>query len=164
MVRRKTVPPRKKSGSGNAASTSGVGVSTPGSAGERGERRGSARLASTPGSDASPSAPSGRKPHRFRPGTVALREIKRYQKSFELLIPSLPFARIVRELTMYYSQVVSRWAAEALVALQEAAEDYIVHLFEDTNLCAIHAKRVTIMPRDLRLARRLRGGGLDRPW
>lgn len=164
MARSKTVPARKKSGSGNAASTSGVGVSTPGSAGGRGERRGSGRLTPTAASAGSPSAPPGRKPHRFRPGTVALREIKRYQKSFELLIPSLPFARIVRELTMYYSQVVSRWTAEALVALQEAAEDYTVHLFEDTNLCAIHAKRVTIMPRDLRLARRLRGGGLDRPW
>lgn len=179
MVKRKAVPPRKKSGSGNAASTPGVGVSTPGSArgGQRGgegsgarTRTGSARRTSTPEAASNPPAetpapaPSGRKPHRFRPGTVALREIKRYQKSFELLIPSLPFARIVRELTMYHSQLVSRWTAEALVAIQEAAEDYVVHLFEDTNLCAIHAKRVTIMPRDLQLARRLRGGALDRPW
>lgn len=182
MVKKKTVPPRKKSGSGNAASTSGVGVSTPsGSAGggQRGgertasqRRTGSTRRTSIPEAASNPPAdapapapaPSARKPHRFRPGTVALREIKRYQKSFELLIPSLPFARNVRELTMYYSQVVNRWTAEALVAIQEAAEDYIVHLFEDTNLCAIHAKRVTIMPRDLQLARRLRGGGLDRPW
>ncbi|GLJ29378.1 hypothetical protein SUGI_0579280 [Cryptomeria japonica] len=107
---------------------------------------------------------SARKPHRFRPGTVVLREIRRYQKSFELLIPALPFARLVREVTAHYTLEVNRWTAEALVALQEAAEDYIVHLFEDTNLCAIHAKRVTIMPKDLHLARRLRGVHRDRPW
>jgi histone H3 len=63
----------------------------------------------------------------------------------------------VKEITAQYSDVVTRWTAEALTALQEATEDYMVHLFEDTNLCAIHAKRVTIMPKDLQLARRLRG-------
>lgn len=164
MVKRKTTPARKRSGSGNAASASGAGVPTPGSEGGGGEHRGSARRTTAPEGADNPRTPSTRKPFRYRPGTVALREIKRYQKSFELLIPSLPFARNVREVTAYYSVVVNRWTAEALVALQEAAEDYIVHLFEDTNLCAIHAKRVTIMVRDLQLARRLRGGGLDRPW
>eukprot|EP00249_Psilotum_nudum_P008029 c20996_g1_i1 orf=300-758(-) len=112
----------------------------------------------------STSTPASRKRHRFRPGTVALREIRFYQKCFSLLIPALPFARLVKEMTLYFSRDVSRWTAEALVALQEAAEDFIVHLFEDTNLCAIHAKRVTIMTKDMQLARRLRGAIADRPW
>ncbi|BBN06544.1 protein MpcenH3 [Marchantia polymorpha subsp. ruderalis] len=100
-------------------------------------------------------APPGRR--RARQGTVALREIRHYQKTFELLLRALPFARLVREIGQSVSNRVTRWTAEALVALQEAVEDYIVHLFEDTNLCAIHAKRVTIMPKDLHLARRIRG-------
>ncbi|CAK9212952.1 unnamed protein product, partial [Sphagnum troendelagicum] len=98
-----------------------------------------------------------RKPHRWKPGTKALMEIRHYQKTCDLLIQRLPFARLVKEITAQYSDVVTRWTAEALTALQEATEDYMVHLFEDTNLCAIHAKRVTIMPKDLQLARRLRG-------
>ncbi|CAM6040398.1 unnamed protein product [Sphagnum compactum] len=98
-----------------------------------------------------------RKPHRWKPGTKALKEIRHYQKTCDLLIRRLPFARLVKEITAQYSDVVTRWTAEALTALQEATEDYMVHLFEDTNLCAIHAKRVTIMPKDLQLARRLRG-------
>lgn len=98
-----------------------------------------------------------RKAHRWRPGTKALQEIRHYQKTCDLLIPRLPFARYVKEITSMYASDVSRWTAEALTALQEATEDYMVHLFEDTNLCAIHAKRVTIMPKDLQLARRLRG-------
>ncbi|WCJ22390.1 Histone H3 [Euphorbia peplus] len=85
-----------------------------------------------------------KKKHRYRPGTVALREIRRYQKSVELLIPAAPFIRLVRELTGQYSTSVNRWQAEALVALQEAAEDFMVHLFEDSMLCAFHAKRVTL--------------------
>mmetsp|Transcript_9282 Transcript_9282/g.32769 ORF Transcript_9282/g.32769 Transcript_9282/m.32769 type:complete len:121 (-) Transcript_9282:853-1215(-) len=100
---------------------------------------------------------SGRKKHRFRPGTVALREIRKYQKSTELLIRKMPFARLVREIANNISPEPLRWTAEALLALQEAAEDVLVHLFEDCNLCAIHAKRVTIMPKDLQLARRIRG-------
>ncbi|KAH7307196.1 hypothetical protein KP509_22G049100 [Ceratopteris richardii] len=105
-----------------------------------------------------------RKPHRFRPGTVALREIRHYQRTVNFLIHPLPFARLVREIGVQFSDTVSRWTAESLLALQEAAEDHIVHLFEDTNLCAIHAKRVTIMPKDMQLARRLRASTLDRPW
>ncbi|KAI5063413.1 hypothetical protein GOP47_0022301 [Adiantum capillus-veneris] len=116
---------------------------------------------STP-ANATPNRP--RKPHRFRPGTVALREIRHYQKTVHFLIHPLPFARLVREIAAQFSDSVTRWTAEALVALQEAAEDHIVHLLEDTNLCAIHAKRVTIMPKDMQLARRLRGSTLDRPW
>ncbi|KAH9451272.1 hypothetical protein MJO28_009205 [Puccinia striiformis f. sp. tritici] len=106
-----------------------------------------------------------KKPHRYRPGTVALREIRHFQKSTDLLMRKLPFARLVREIAMDFALATEdgaalRWQSSALLALQEAAEAYLVHIFEDTNLCAIHAKRVTIMKRDMQLARRLRGG----PW
>ncbi|OMJ80378.1 hypothetical protein SteCoe_19371 [Stentor coeruleus] len=97
-----------------------------------------------------------KKPHRFRPGTVALREIRKFQKSTELLIRKLPFQRLVREIAQEYKTDL-RFQSSAVLALQEAAEAYLVGLFEDTNLCAIHAKRVTIMPRDMQLARRIRG-------
>ena len=96
------------------------------------------------------------KPHRYRPGTVALREIRKYQKSTELLMRKLPFQRLVREIAQDF-QVDLRWQGSAILALQEAAEAYLVGLFEDSNLCAIHAKRVTIMPKDVQLARRIRG-------
>jgi len=101
-----------------------------------------------------------KKPHRFRPGTVALREIRRYQGSSELLIRKLPFQRLVREIAQEFSFKNGkdiRFQSTALCCLQEAAEAYLVHLFEDTNLCAIHAKRMTIMPKDIHLARRIRG-------
>merc|ERR1719399_1869642 len=97
-----------------------------------------------------------KKPHRFRPGTVALREIRRFQKSTELLIRKLPFQRLVREIAGEFKNDL-RFQSSAVLALQEAAEAYMVGLFEDTNLCAIHAKRVTIMPKDMQLARRIRG-------
>ncbi len=98
-----------------------------------------------------------KKPHRFRPGTVAIREIKRYQKSTELLIKRLPFQRLVKEIAQNFKSDL-RFQASAVVALQEATESYMVSLFQDTNLCAIHAKRVTIMPKDMQLAKRIRGG------
>jgi len=97
-----------------------------------------------------------KKPHRYRPGTVALREIRKYQKSTELLLRKLPFQRLVREIALEYKTDL-RFQASAVLALQEATEAYLVGLFEDTNLCAIHAKRVTIMPKDMQLARRIRG-------
>ena len=97
-----------------------------------------------------------KKLHRFRPGTVALREIRKFQKSTELLVRKLPFQRLVREIAQEYKTDL-RFQSSAVMALQEAAEAYLVSLFEDTNLCAIHAKRVTIMPRDMQLARRIRG-------
>ncbi|KAK0039129.1 histone H3 [Biomphalaria pfeifferi] len=97
-----------------------------------------------------------RSPHRYRPGTVALREIRRYQKSTELLIRKLPFQRLVREIAQDFKTDL-RFQSSAVMALQEASEAYLVGLFEDTNLCAIHAKRVTIMPKDIQLARRIRG-------
>jgi histone H3 len=97
-----------------------------------------------------------KKPRRFRPGTVALREIRRYQRGTELLLRKLPFQRLVREISQEFKSDI-RWQSKATEALQEAAEAYMVGLFEDTNLCAIHAKRVTIMPKDMNLARRIRG-------
>ncbi|ORY24026.1 histone-fold-containing protein [Naematelia encephala] len=97
-----------------------------------------------------------KKPHRYRPGTVALREIRRYQKSTELLIRKLPFQRLVREIAQDFKTDL-RFQSSAIGALQEASEAYLVSLFEDTNLAAIHAKRVTIQPKDMALARRLRG-------
>ena len=101
-----------------------------------------------------------KKPRRYRPGTVALREIRRYQKSTDLLIRKLPFKRLVREIIG--KQPSSFWEEyriqeSALLALREASEAYLIGLFEDTNLCAIHAKRVTITPKDIQLARRMRG-------
>ena len=96
-----------------------------------------------------------RKPHRFRPGTVALREIRKYQKSSELLIRRTPFIRLVREITQEFKMDL-RFQSSAFDALQEATEAYLVSLFEDSNLCAIHGKRVTLYPKDLQLARRIR--------
>jgi len=103
-----------------------------------------------------PSSGGVKKPHRFKPGTVALREIRKYQKSTELLIRKLPFQRLVREISHEFKTDL-RFQSSAILALQEASESYLVGLFEDTNLCAIHAKRVTIMPKDIQLARRIRG-------
>jgi histone H3 len=108
------------------------------------------------GRKSTPPAAGVKKPHRYRPGTVALREIRRYQKSTELLIRKLPFQRLVREISQDFKSDL-RFQSSAVVALQEASEAYLQGLFEDTNLCAIHAKRVTIMPKDMQLARRIRG-------
>lgn len=94
--------------------------------------------------------------YRHRPGTMALLEIRKYQKSNELLMKKLPFQRLVREIACDFKADL-RFQSAAILALQEAAEAYLVGLFEDTNLCAIHAKRVTIMAKDIQLARRIRG-------
>ena len=94
--------------------------------------------------------------HRYRPGTLTLREIRHYQKKTNFLIKRAPFARLVREIAQGFRQDL-RFQNSAIGALQEAAEAYIVGLFEDTNLCAIHAKRITIMSKDVQLARRIRG-------
>ncbi|XP_059498242.1 uncharacterized protein LOC132207092 [Stegostoma tigrinum] len=122
-------------------------------------KKAAAKKAATPKKAAKKSAPATggvKKPHRYRPGTVALREIRRYQKSTELLIRKLPFQRLVREIAQDFKTDL-RFQSSAVMALQEASEAYLVGLFEDTNLCAIHAKRVTIMPKDIQLARRIRG-------
>ena len=114
------------------------------------------QLATKAARKSAPSTGGVKKPHRYRPGTVALREIRRYQKSTELLIRKLPFQRLVREIAQDFKTDL-RFQSTAIMALQEASESYLVSLFEDTNLCAIHAKRVTIMPKDIQLARRIRG-------
>ena len=97
-----------------------------------------------------------KKPHWYRPGTVALCEICRFQKSTELLIRRLPFQRLVREIAQDMNGRLN-FASGAILALQEAAEAHLVGLFEDTNLCTIHAKCITIMPKDIQLARCIQG-------
>ena len=128
---------------------------------EEEHKKAAARLAKKGGQK----APKGgvKKRYRYRPGTVALKQIRQYQKSTELLIRKLPFQRLVREIANDIDVCPAhlrgkiRFQSAAIMALQEAAEAYLVGLFEDSNLCAIHAKRVTIMPKDIQLARRIRG-------
>jgi histone H3/H4 len=98
-----------------------------------------------------------RRKRRARPGERALKEIRAYQKSTDLLIRRLPFARLVREIQQGLTRQSYRWQGSAILALQEATEAHLVGLFEDCNLCAVHGKRVTIMPKDMQLARRIRG-------
>ena len=152
----------------NITNTSFSGKSTGGKAPRK-------QLASKAARKAPPSTGGVKKPHRYKPGkslsspllstttkltrlqgTVALREIRRYQKSTELLIRKLPFQRLVREIAQDFKSDL-RFQSSAIGALQESVEAYLVSLFEDTNLCAIHAKRVTIQSKDIQLARRLRG-------
>lgn len=99
-------------------------------------------------------APKTRKPYRLKQNTRALREIRKYQKSTDLLIRKRCFQRVVREIAQNCKHDL-RFQSEALGALQEASESFLVALFEDIQQCAIHAKRVTIQPPDVRLARRL---------
>jgi histone H3 len=106
-----------------------------------------------------------KKPHRYRPGTVALREIRKYQKRTDLLLRKGPFGRLARELadkilrekggTLKAGEV--RFTQQALLAIQEATEAYLIGVMEDANLAAIHARRQTIMPKDIQLARKIRG-------
>ena len=136
----------------SGADAPGMGPSGPAGSGRAGPR-----TKNTPRrSNAPPQTGGVKKPHRFRPCTVALREIRRYQKSTELLVRKLPFQRLVREIAQDIKADL-RFASNSILALQEASEAYLVGIFEDTNLCCIHAKRVTIMPRDIQLARRIRG-------
>merc|ERR1712228_845924 len=102
-------------------------------------------------------------PHRYRPGTVALYEIRKYQKSTELLLRKAPFARLVREIAQEYKNDL-RFQSSAILALQEAAEAYIVKLFDDTQLCTIHGNHVTIQPKDMGLAKKLRVSGALPPY
>ena len=107
-----------------------------------------------------------KKPHRYHPGLLALCEIHRYQQSMESLIRKTPFNKLIKEISQEYRicpegpgtpSVQVRFKSTALAALQEAAENFLVGLFEDVNLLAVHAKRVTVMPHDIRLALRIRG-------
>ncbi|KAL4926472.1 histone H3 family protein [Aspergillus undulatus] len=149
------------SGPSKSPKSAGVQKTKPAKGGKRPPRTSDAHSDVQPGDP----TPTGR-PRRYKSGTVALKEIRRYQKSYDLLLRKLPFARLVREvaLDLLPAEVGAelRWQSHAILALQEAAEAFLVHLFEDTNLCAIHAKRVTIMQKDIQLARRIRGawGGL----
>ena len=113
-------------------------------------------LATKAARKSAPATGGVKKPHRYRPGTVALREIRRYQKSTDLLIRRLPFQRLIREITQGFKEEL-RFKSSAILATQEALEAYLVGLMEDTNLCAIHAKRVTLMVKDIKLSRRIRG-------
>ena len=121
------------------------------------------QLATKSARKSTPNVGGVKKPHRYRPGTVALREVRRYQKSTDLLIRKAPFQRLVREIMEKLNAESGvegkpmRVQSTAILALQEAAEAYLIGLFEDTNLCAIHAKRVTIMPKDIQLSRAIRG-------
>ena len=114
------------------------------------------QLATKAARKSAPATGRVKKPHRYRQGTFALREIRRYQKLTELLIRKLQFQRLVREIAKDLKNNI-RFQSSAVAAFQEASEAYLVGLFEDTNLCAIHAKRVTIMPKGIQLARRIRG-------
>ena len=108
--------------------------------------------------------PAGQKPpavgdvkkkRRYRPGTVALREIRKYQKSTDLLVPKLPFQRFVREIAQTFKSDV-RFQSSALLGLHEAAESHLVRVNEDANLCAIHGRRVTMMPKDIQLVKAIK--------
>ena len=128
---------------------------------EEERKKAAARMAKKDGQK----APKGgvKKRYRYRPGTVALKQIRQYIKSTELLIRKLPFQRLVQEIAGDSEIITSplcgkvRFQSAAIMALQEAAEAYLMGLFEDTNLCTIHAKQVTIMPKDIQLARRIHG-------
>ena len=107
-----------------------------------------------------------KKPHRYHLGLLALREICRYQQSTNCLIKRTPFNKLIKEISQEYRvcpdgpgtpSVQVRFQSTALAALQEATENFLVGLFEDVNLSAVHAKRVTVMPHDIRLALRIRG-------
>ncbi|KAG0692075.1 histone-fold-containing protein [Suillus ampliporus] len=155
--------PSKRPRQPTARKSTGREKPTPASV--RGGKGGKGRPAQ-PDADTEEQEPT-RKKRRYRPGTLALREIRKYQRSTDLLLRRLPFSRLVREVAMDMTtdtnyeggEVGLRWQSSAIMALQEATEAFLVHLFEDANLCAIHAKRVTIMQRDIQLARRIRG-----PW
>ena len=121
------------------------------------------QLAKKAARKSAPAVGGVKKAHRYRPGTVALRDIRRYQKSTELLIRKLPFQRLVREIAQDFKNDL-RFQTTAILALQEASEAYLVSLFEDTNLCAIHAKRVTIMPKDIQLVRIHSHKSIKRTW
>lgn len=102
-----------------------------------------------------PEAGGVKKVHRFRAGTVALREVKKYQKSTDLFLRRLPFSRLVRELSQDYKTGL-RFQASAIDALLEASEYHLLSLLADAHLCTQFAKRKTVMPKDLKLAAQIR--------
>ena len=121
-------------------------------------------LASKAARRSAPASGVVKKPHHYCPGTVAIRKIRRYQKSTDLLIRKVPFQRLAREVLQdlnkpgsYPCFTAERFQVTSLLAIQESVEAFIVGLFEDVNLCAIHERRVTIMPKDMQLALRIKG-------
>nr|ALK04337.1 centromeric histone H3 protein [Diplotaxis erucoides]ALK04340.1 centromeric histone H3 protein [Diplotaxis erucoides]AOH73621.1 centromere-specific histone H3-2 [Diplotaxis erucoides] len=147
--------PTRGQGGGEAQQTTPTTTTTASPATATGRKKGGTK-------QAMPKSSNKKKSFRYKPGTVALREIRHFQKTTKLLIPAAAFIREVRSITHTLAPPeVTRWTAEALVALQEAAEDFLVGLFSDSMLCAIHARRVTLMRKDFELARRL--GGKGRP-
>ena len=135
-----TLRPRKRP-SGKTMPTASTSTSTP-------RKR--------PSGKKMPDDAQSKRKHKFRPGTVALREIRKYQQTVKLLIPKAPFRRVVREIIQDF-QSEFRVTSSAVEALQEGAEIFLVDLLEHGNLAAIHAKRVTIMPKDVMLTKRIRG-------
>ncbi|KAJ0235657.1 histone H3-like centromeric protein HTR12 [Hirschfeldia incana] len=169
---------RDRSRPNAAASPSAAAAGPSATPTRRGSSQGEAQQTTPTNTTASPATTTGRKKggtkrttqampksgtkksFRYKPGTVALREIRHFQKSSNLLIPAAPFIREVKSITQTVAAPeVTRWTAEALIALQEAAEDFLVGLFSDSMLCAIHAGRITLMRKDFELARRLSGKG-----
>ncbi|EAN78895.1 histone H3 variant [Trypanosoma equiperdum] len=100
--------------------------------------------------------PPQKRHHRWRPGTVALREIRRLQSSTDFLIQRAPFRRFLREVVSNLKDSY-RMSAACVDAIQEATETYITSVFMDANLCTLHANRVTLFPKDIQLALKLRG-------
>jgi histone H3/H4 len=92
---------------------------------------------------------------RARPGAKALREIKKFQETAELLIPRAPFDRLIRELIRYEIKPDIHFTRSAYVALQEATEAYLVRLFESAYDITMHIKHTTLTVRDLRLAKKI---------
>ena len=118
------------------------------------------QLATKAARKSAPATGGIKKPHRYRPGTVSLREIRKYQKSTDLLIPKAPFALLFREI-LQKEKSDMRIQATAALAAQEMAEAFLVRRFEDSNLCAIHAGRVTVMEKDLKLAKRIQSNPFE---
>ncbi|KAK8504264.1 hypothetical protein V6N12_044804 [Hibiscus sabdariffa] len=175
MARTKHVASMKRTQKPSATKKAAATVASPSTASPQ-TRSASSRRPSKTGGQATSSQGTQKKPHRFKPGTRALQEIRKYQKTMHRLIPAASFIREVRAISFRFAPDIGRWQAEALVAIQEAAEDYLVKLFGDAMLCAIHAKRVTLkgtkqtnfisfvasVKKDIQLARRL--GGMGQPW
>jgi len=97
------------------------------------------------------------KQRRFRPTEKALTQIRKYKQVQNLTLRKLPFQRLVREIANKISSNSYRWTSKSLEVLQSVTEDYMVNLLEDAYLCTMHAKRVTLMSKDISLARRIRG-------
>ena len=157
--------PGELTAASSPAKSSGVPTGGYAGTGKRGKKRGHGgkpknkqSQATKKARKAAPSAGGLKKPHRYHPGTVALREIRKQQRRTDPLMRKLPFQRLVREVAQDFKTDL-RFQASAILALQEASEAYLIGLFEDTNLLTLHRKNVTIAPKDMNLARRIRGTG-----